>query len=235
MDIILPSLFGLHCVLGPQDVIPNISLVESLAEYGHIDIWSMVPSLVDELGETPDVLAKFTSSKFICASGGKSYRLNLFLPMLILSYKGPVSPVSASKVNKVIRVLNLTGTTEGLFIGNLVVDQEDWLYFAFHPYSGFDFREVEPGVYEHWIQRNEHWPLFQGIFHTFPNVDEINLKDLYIKHPTKPNLWAYKGRSDDIIVLSSGLKISPLDMEAFITTHPAINGCLVVSYPLYIS
>ncbi|RFU76421.1 transferase family [Trichoderma arundinaceum] len=210
MDIIIPSLYRLHCVMGPEGVIPNVSLVDSLADYGEIDIWSMVPSLVDELGETPDVLAKFKSSKFICASGG------------------PVSPTSASKVNEVIRVLNLTGTTEGLFIGNLVVQQEDWLYFAFHPYSGFDFREVEPGVYEHWVQRNQHWALFQGIFHTFPSLDEINLKDLYIKHPSKPNLWAYKGRSDDIIVLSNGIKISPLDTEAFITTHSSINGCLMV-------
>ena len=70
MDIILPSLFGLHCILGPAGVLPNMNLVESLADHGSIDIWSMVPSLVDELGETPDVLAKFRSSKFICASGG---------------------------------------------------------------------------------------------------------------------------------------------------------------------
>ena len=70
MDILLPSLFGLHCILGPAGVLPNMNLVESLADHGKIDIWSMVPSLVDELGETPDVLAKLKSSKFICASGG---------------------------------------------------------------------------------------------------------------------------------------------------------------------
>ena len=70
MDILLPSLFGLHCILGPAGVLPNMSLLESLADHANIDIWSMVPSLVDELGETPDVLAKFKSSKFICASGG---------------------------------------------------------------------------------------------------------------------------------------------------------------------
>lgn len=70
MDILLPSLLGLHCTLGPANVLPNINLVESLAEYGKIDIWSMVPSLVDELGENPDILAKFKTSKFICASGG---------------------------------------------------------------------------------------------------------------------------------------------------------------------
>lgn len=71
MDILLPSLFGLHCILGPAGVLPNLNLVESLVDYGNINIWSMVPSLVDELGETPEILAKFKSSKFICASGGK--------------------------------------------------------------------------------------------------------------------------------------------------------------------
>ncbi|KAL8922381.1 MAG: hypothetical protein Q9208_005234 [Pyrenodesmia sp. 3 TL-2023] len=210
MNILLPSLFGLHCILGPAGVLPNLNLVESLADHGKIDIWSMVPSLVDELGETPDVLAKLKPSKFICASGG------------------PVSPVSAGKVNDVVRVLNLTGTTEGLFIGNLVVEREDWFWFAFHPFSGFELKEVEPGIYEHWVHRNKHWPLFQGIFHTFPAEQSINLKDLYVKHPTKPNLWAFTGRNDDIVVLSNGYKLMPLDTEAVITAHPAVAGCLVI-------
>ncbi|KAJ9490530.1 hypothetical protein VN97_g2712 [Penicillium thymicola] len=209
MDILMPALFNLHCVLGPVGVLPNLHLVERLAVEAEIDIWSMVPSLVDELGETPEVLAKLQSSKFICASGG------------------PVSPVSAGKVNEVARVLNLTGTTEGLFIGNLKTEREDWLWFCFHPYPGFEFKELETDTYEHWAHRNEHWPLFQGIFHTFPDKDSINFKDLYVKHPTKPNLWAFRGRSDDLVVLSNGYKISPLETEAFVTTHPAISGCLI--------
>ena len=67
----MPSLFNLQCILGPPGVLPNIGLIEALADHAGIDIWSMVPSLVNELGETPHVLAKFKSSKFICASGGK--------------------------------------------------------------------------------------------------------------------------------------------------------------------
>lgn len=126
-----------------------------------------------------------------------------------------------------IRVLNLTGTTEGLFIGNLVVPRADWFWFAFHPYSGFEFKEIEPGTYEHWVHRNEHAPLFQGIFHTFPNENSVNFKDLYMQHPTKPNLWSFIGRNDDLIVLSNGYKILPLEAEAFISTHPAIKGCLI--------
>jgi acyl-CoA synthetase (AMP-forming)/AMP-acid ligase II/aryl carrier-like protein len=210
MDIVIPALCNLHCILGPAGVLPNLGLLELLADHAKIDIWSMVPSLADELGEHPDVLAKFKPSKFICASGG------------------PVSPLIVSKVNKVVRVLNLTGTTEGLFIGNLWVPREDWHWFAFHPYSGFEFKEVQPGIFEHWVHRNEHWELFQGIFHTFPNLDSVNLKDLYVRHPTNPTLWAFTGRSDDVVVLSNGYKISPLDTEALITTHPAIDGCLLI-------
>ncbi|EGX88288.1 transferase family protein [Cordyceps militaris CM01] len=212
MNILLPALMDLHCIMGPVNVLPNITLVEALAEQARIDIWSMVPSLTDEVGETPDVLAKLASSKFICASGG------------------PVSPVSAGKANAVVRVLNLTGTTEGLFIGNLVPAREDWFWFAFHPYSGFEFKPLDDeDTYEHWIHRDEtHAALFQGIYHTFPEQQSINFKDLYMRHPTKPYLWAFKGRNDDLIVLSNGYKISPLQTEAFIAAHPAIDGCLVI-------
>ena len=68
----MPALFNLRCVLGPVGVLPNMNLIEKLADHANIDIWSMVPSLVDELGDTPDVLVKFCNSKFICASGGQS-------------------------------------------------------------------------------------------------------------------------------------------------------------------
>lgn len=70
MDIVIPALCNLHCILGPAGVLPNLGLLESMADHAKIDIWSMVPSLADELGENPDVLAKFKTSKFICASGG---------------------------------------------------------------------------------------------------------------------------------------------------------------------
>lgn len=73
MDMIIPALFGLHCVMGPRDVLPNLELISSLAEHAKIDIWSMIPSLTDELGEAPDILPKLSSSKFICASGGKAF------------------------------------------------------------------------------------------------------------------------------------------------------------------
>ena len=73
MDVIIPSLFRMQCILSPSGVLPNIGLIKTLAENAGIDVWSMVPSLADELGEAPGVLAKFKSSKFICVSGGKHF------------------------------------------------------------------------------------------------------------------------------------------------------------------
>lgn len=70
----MPALFNLQCVLGPVGILPNMNLIADLADKAGIDIWSVVPSLVDELGENPDVLVKFKSSKFICASGGTFIR-----------------------------------------------------------------------------------------------------------------------------------------------------------------
>lgn len=126
--------------------------------------------------------------------------------------------------------MNITGTTEGLFMGSLLPEREDWVYFSFHPYANFDFREIEPGVFEQYIIRDEKYvSLFQGIFHTFPDIEEMSLKDLFTKHPTKPGLWLYKGRTDDVVVLSNGNKIHPKDVEAIINSHPAVSACLVVS------
>lgn len=113
-------------------------------------------------------------------------------------------------------------------MGVLWPTREDWHWFAFHPLAGFEFKEIEPGVLEHWVHRNPQWDLFQGVFYTFPDQQSVNLKDLYKRHPTKPYLYAYTGRSDDAVVLSNGYKVAPLEAEALITTHPAIEGCLVI-------
>ncbi|KAI1874087.1 uncharacterized protein JN550_002666 [Neoarthrinium moseri] len=133
MNLLSTFFYGTHSIMGPVDVTPDMNLFESLADHGEIDVWLVLPQYVNELGQAPEILPKLRSSIVMAVAGG------------------PVSPESAAEVNKFVRVFNLTGTTEGFLTGNLLVDQDDLLHFAFHPYSGFDFREVEPGVYEHWV------------------------------------------------------------------------------------
>ena len=227
MNILINAFYGTCNVLGPAHVSPNLALIDSLLDHANVKVWSIIPSIVDDIGESPAVHEKFSNAKIIIASGGE---YPFFEVGYLLTSQGPVGYESANKATQSVRVMNLTGTTEGIFMGSLLVEREDWIYFSFHPYANFDFREIEPGVFEQCIVRDESKVgLFQGIFHTFPDVPEMSLQDLYTKHPTKPGLWLYKGRVDDVVVLSNGNKIHPKDTEAIISSHPAISACLIVS------
>ena len=92
---------------------------------------------------------------------------------------------------------------------------------------GNEFRQVSADRYEHVLVRDPKLDLYQGIFITFPELNEYFTKDLWSKHPTKPNHWLYEGRQDDIIVFSNGEKLNPLTLEQQITCHPEVRGAVV--------
>lgn len=53
-------------------------------------------------------------------------------------------------------------------------------------------------------------------------------KDLFEEHPNKPDLWRFRGRADDVIVLSNGEKLNPVDFEKRVELHPLVKGAIVV-------
>ena len=67
-----------------------------------------------------------------------------------------------------------------------------------------------------------------GLNHNYPEVKAWRTKDLFKPHPTKPNLWRFHGRIDDIIALSNGEKFNPVSMEVLLQGHPLIKGALVL-------
>ena len=122
------------------------------------------------------------------------------------------------------------GATEWLALPYLPKDPQDWAYLKFNEeYAGIEFREIElTGLFELVMLRRQDLDTVQGIFVTFPQLQEYHTKDCFTKHPTKPGLWKYESRLDDIIVLSNGEKINPVTMEGIITTCPGVKGCLIV-------
>ena len=56
------------------------------------------------------------------------------------------------------------------------------------------------------------------------------MSDLFSKHPTKPNLWKYMGRSDDLLVFSNKKKYNPTAMEETLRAHPDVKRAIVVGY-----
>ncbi len=72
---------------------------------------------------------------------------------------------------------------------------------------------------------------FQGVRAVscnFPDVEHWHTKDLFRPHPTKPSLWQFYGRTDDIIVLSNGEKFNPVPSEAIVAGHRLLSGALIV-------
>ncbi|KAI0595739.1 hypothetical protein F4775DRAFT_347071 [Biscogniauxia sp. FL1348] len=110
-------------------------------------------------------------------------------------------------------------------------NHELWRYFIFNSeLFGAEWRkaEGEEDVYRLVIVRKNKNPGFQGIFYTFPEIDEYDTKDLYRPHPTLPDHWAYHGRSDNIIVFSNGEKLNPITIEHIVEGHPKVKGAMVV-------
>lgn len=103
------------------------------------------------------------------------------------------------------------------------------MYFHFNPeMKGVEFREVSDGLYEQFFLRHPSTDTYHATWYTFPDQSEYSMKDLFSKHPTKPNLWFYEGRSDDVIVFSNGEKFNPSAMEATLRTHPDVTHVVVV-------
>lgn len=71
MNVLIRAFYRTSNVIGPVGVLSTVNLVESLIDHTNIKIWSIIPSIVDEIGETPAISAKFASAKIIIASGGK--------------------------------------------------------------------------------------------------------------------------------------------------------------------
>ena len=121
------------------------------------------------------------------------------------------------------------GSSEVGFCPLLHKDPEDWIYFHFDPrWKGNEFREVGAGLYKQVFTRHDSTDPFHWSFYTFPDRSEYSMNDVYSKHPSKPDLWLYEGRSDDVIVFSNGEKFNPNDMEATLRSCPGISGALVV-------
>lgn len=105
---------------------------------------------------------------------------------------------------------------------------EDWSYMEFHPGTKLEFRKADADAYELVVFADPTTESSNTLNHNYPGVKEWPTKDLFRPHPTKPGLWKFHGRKDDIIVLSNGDKLHPVPMENYLLTSPIISGALVI-------
>ena len=196
-------------VLGP--LVPlTAEVVDQVHIYGDVKLTIVAPTIVEDIVKTPEFFENLKRLECVVYGGG------------------PLSKGAGDLVSQQTAVLSLIGSSETMLLPTMITDKEDWHYHDFSPCLGAEFRHHWEDLYEMVIVRKADFKFCQAIFYTFPHLQEYSMKDLYSKHPSKPGLWAYRGRSDDVIVFSTGEKINPLTMEGIIGIHPEVSSALVV-------
>ncbi|KAJ5084373.1 hypothetical protein NUU61_008952 [Penicillium alfredii] len=141
----------------------------------------------------------------------------------------PLATETGERVRQYTHLVTVIGSSETGFTPSLIPeDPADWGYFEWNSSVGIDMQHTGEGLYELVILRLPNARDIQSIFHTFPNLNAYRTNDLYTQHPTKPYLWKFYGRQDDVIVLSNGEKFNPVTMETIIEGHPLVSKAVVV-------
>lgn len=125
------------------------------------------------------------------------------------------------------------GATETACLPRLAPAIKDWQYYYWHPsHSGIELRDHKDGLFELFLVRDSKLDLYQGIFSTFPEIQEYSMNDLYSRHPDPAKKFLYKwtSRADDVVVLSNGENLAPALMEASLKTSTAVKGAMVVGH-----
>lgn len=207
----LPLCYTQTMVWPPADRPISADLVEELLDNLQIDTCYLAPSLLEEMSQSQaslEKLAKFKSVKY----GG-----------------GPLAQRAGDTIARYTVLHNIIGSSEAAFLPLYDKEPEDWIYFHLDPrMKGIQFREFDGGVYEQVFVRHPSTDPYHSVWYTFPDKQEYAPSDLFSKHPTKPNLWRYEGRADNMIVFSNGEKFNPGGMEAALQSHPDVAHILVV-------
>ncbi|TAQ86889.1 hypothetical protein B7494_g4804 [Chlorociboria aeruginascens] len=211
--ITMSLLLGVTTVFGSASVVPHAAYADEMHKYAGVDASIGPPSIYEELSREPTSLERIGKFRYILVCGA------------------PISQVAGNILCKETRLISNFGATETACLPRLAPAIEDWAYFYWHPtHSGIELREYMDGLYELFLVKDPKLDLYQGIFSTFPHLEEYSMNDLYQKHPdpAKGFLYKWTGRADDVIVLSNGEKLAPALMEASLMSSSLVRGAMVV-------
>ncbi|OIW22562.1 acetyl-CoA synthetase-like protein [Coniochaeta ligniaria NRRL 30616] len=206
--LLWPLFFGTTVIFGPERPVALDVMRTVIASAGPDAVFT-APSLVEEISKDPDFLILLDNVNAIAYGGG------------------PVSKEAGSRIWKHTKLRLSIGTTETGWLPCVETDPGDWNYIHLHPNAGFQFQPRGTGLYELVAVRRPELQDWQPIFSTFPDLQEYHFKDLFSRHPTKPDLYTYEGRADNVIVLSNGEKVQPHAMELTIGANPLVDAVVV--------
>ncbi|TAQ84281.1 hypothetical protein B7494_g7399 [Chlorociboria aeruginascens] len=198
------------CILPPPAPL-TAELASQIFQYSNAHGTLVAPSLVVDCYNNDTYCVKMLQSlKFIVYGGG-------MLPAEI----GDI-------LCKRIRLLTLMGSCETALLPHQMHDDpRDWDYISLSPCLGHTFRYERDGLSNLIIVRQKKYELHQGVFSTFPQKEEHAMGDLFEPHPTKPDLWRFRTRADDIISFTTAEKLNPTTMESTIQANSLVKSAII--------
>ncbi|GKZ72631.1 putative NRPS-like protein biosynthetic cluster [Aspergillus niger] len=179
-------------------------LLATLKDHQEIEILYAVPYALKLLSESDEGLHMMARLELVMFGGSSCPK-----------------PIGDKLVQNGVRLVSHYGTTE---TGQLMTsfrerDDLDWDYVrpgpTLLPYLRWE--EQMSGIYELCVL--EGWP--SKVASNRPD-NSYATKDLFEKHPTKPNAWRYYARLDDTLVLENGEKANPLFIEGVARNDPNV-------------
>ncbi|KAJ7236069.1 hypothetical protein B0H12DRAFT_1256772 [Mycena haematopus] len=144
---------------------------------------------------------------------------------------GPVaSAVGDSLFGEGVNIVPIYGATE--FGGATTVkrhqaevDAGEWVWFRFRRRVNVRWEPQGDGTSE--CQFLTVPETHQLAVENLPDVKGYSTKDLFERHPTKPDLYRIVGRLDDVLIMANGEKTVPGPMEDVMMASPFIKGAVM--------
>ena len=199
-------------VLGPALRPPSGALVKEIMEKQNLKGLFIPPAIAEQI---------------LLEAGGLDFIKGLDF---MYSAGGPLSQSAGNVISQATTLCQLYGSTESSQIPQLIPLPEDWEYMEWHPVVKHEMRTTDPESTAHELVlfMDPSTERVSALNYNVPDAKEWLTRDLFVPHPSKPGLWRYHGRRDDIIVFSNGEKLFPVSMEATMSGHPLVAGALVV-------
>ncbi|KAJ5280023.1 hypothetical protein N7478_005395 [Penicillium angulare] len=205
--------FGTPLVLPIPDQAVTPDAICSFIKHSGADAAIVPPSILADMSYETEDIEFLKKLSFVSTGGG-----------------GLDTEAGDRLVEAGVTLANIISTTEsGLYPVYFQSNTKLWNYFVYDDETfGAEYRPYGENTFEQVIIRRDKNPGMQGIFCTFPELNEYYTKDLYRPHPTIPHLWRHSGRADDVIVFSNGEKLNPVSIESAVSTHHDLQRAIVV-------
>ncbi|CAK5275142.1 unnamed protein product [Mycena citricolor] len=218
-QILIPMLNnGTACILPPAStateyhVPPNATSDLALhnAKITRADGILTVPAFILEWARSPEAVDYLKSLNMVAFGGG---------PLTL--------EVGDELIEQGVKVIPIFGATE-FGLPNVIrddVDSKDWAWFKFS--ESVQLRWVpqdDANTFElQFLSCDSLHPAVENL----PDVQGYSTKDLFERHPTKPDLYRIVGRLDDVLIMANGEKTVPGPMEDILLSNPNISGAVM--------